>query len=217
MKVVVLGFDGVSPELIDKWINNLSTFKMFKEKGIFGYTIPPVPAQTPVAWTTFMTGKNPGNHGIFSFAMRKKGTYERRIATPESLEAKTLFQILNESGKKVGVINVPMCGIQKVQGFMAPGFLSRKEGVFFPEDIREKIRLKFNVNKILGDVKIETLERVKEDPDLFFEKVNQITDEMAEIALYLLQKEDWDLFMAVFMGYRQDTAFLLEICGPNSF
>jgi len=200
MKVVVLGFDGASPQLIDKWINNLPTFKMFKEKGIFGYTIPPVPAQTPVAWTTFMTGKNPGNHGIFSFAMRKKGTYERRIATPKILEAKTLFQILNESGKKVGVINVPMCGIQEVQGFIAPGFLSKKEGVFFPEEIGEKIRRKFNVNKILGDVKTETLVRVKEDPDLFFEEVNQITDEMAEIALYLLQKEDWDLFMTVFMG-----------------
>ncbi|NIW13423.1 MAG: hypothetical protein GWN31_05705, partial [Candidatus Thorarchaeota archaeon] len=120
MKVVVLGFDGASPQLIDKWINNLPAFKTFKEKGIFGYTIPPVPAQTPVAWTTFMTGKNPGNHGIFSFAMRKKGTYERRIATPEILEAKTIFQILNESGKKVGVINVPMYGIQKIQGFTAP-------------------------------------------------------------------------------------------------
>jgi len=56
------------------------------------------------------------------------------------------------------------------------------------------------VNKISGDVKTETLVRVREDPDLFFEEVNQITDEMAEIALYLLQKEDWDLFMTVFMG-----------------
>jgi len=200
MKVMVLGFDGASPQLIDKWINNLPTFKMFKEKGVFGYTIPPVPAQTPVAWTTFMTGKNPGNHGIFSFAMRKKGTYERRIATPKTLETKTLFQILNENGKKVGVINVPMCGIQEVQGFTAPGFLSENEGVFFPEEIREKIRRKFNVNKISGDVKTETLVKVKEDPDLFFEEVNQITDEMAEIALCLLQKEDWDLFMTVFMG-----------------
>jgi predicted AlkP superfamily phosphohydrolase/phosphomutase len=215
MKVVVLGFDGASPKLTDKWINNLPTFKTFKEKGIFGYTIPPVPAQTPVAWTTFMTGKNPGNHGIFSFAMRKKGTYERRIATPKILEAKTLFQILNESGKKVGVINVPMCGIQKVQGFIAPGFLSKNEGVFFPEDIREKIRLKFNVNKILGDLKTETLERVKEDPDLFFEEVNQITDEMAEIALYLLQKEDWDFFMTVFMGTDRIQHFFWKYVDPT--
>ena len=63
MKVVVLGFDGASQRLIEKWMNDLPTFGRLKDEGIFGQTIPPIPAQTPVAWTTFMTGKNPGKHG----------------------------------------------------------------------------------------------------------------------------------------------------------
>ena len=63
----------------------------------------------------------------------------------KQMEVKTLFQILDESGKKVGVINVPMCGIQEIKGFTAPGFLSKNEGMLFPKEIREKIRRKFNI------------------------------------------------------------------------
>ena len=36
LKVLVLGFDGSSPKMINKWIKDLPTFKMFKERGIFG-------------------------------------------------------------------------------------------------------------------------------------------------------------------------------------
>lgn len=91
LKVLILGFDGASPELIDKWVDFLPASKMFKERGLHGLTIPPVPAQTHVAWTTFMTGKNPGNHGIFSFAFKRTGTYERKIIDPEMLKSKTLW------------------------------------------------------------------------------------------------------------------------------
>lgn len=200
MKVLVLGFDGGSPKLIDKWINDLPTFKMFKEQGIYGQTIPPVPAQTPVAWTTFMTGKNPGNHGIFSFATRKRGTYEREIIRPGMVKSKTLWRVLSEIGRRVGVINVPMSDVEEVRGFIIPGFLSRSEGIPHPNSLRKKIKQKFGVDKLIGDVEIETLERVESDSDLFFERVNQITDEMAEISLYLLQEEKWDFFIVVFMG-----------------
>jgi len=200
LKVLVLGFDGASPKLIDEWTEDLPTFKIFREQGIFGQTIPPVPAQTPVAWTTFMTGKNPGNHGIFSFAMRKQGTYERKIIRPEMVKSKTLWRILSEKGKRVGVINVPMSDAEEVNGFIIPGFLSRSEGIPHPNNIREMIKRKFKVNKLVGDLEIETLEKVENEPDLFFERVNQITDEMTDISLYLVQEENWDFFMAVFMS-----------------
>jgi len=200
LKVMVLGFDGASPKLINGWLNVLPSFRTFKEHGIFGKTIPPVPAQTPVAWTTFMTGVNPGNHGIFSFVMRKQGTYERRIIGPEMIRSKTLWQILSEGGKTVGVVNVPMSDAEVARGFIIPGFLSRSEGVAYPNSVRRKIRQRFKVDKLIGDLDTETLGRVEGDPDLFFERVNQVTDEMAEISLYLLREEKWDFFIAVFMG-----------------
>lgn len=200
MKTLCLGFDGASPILIHKWIDNLPTFRRFKEEGIFGLTIPPIPAQTPVAWTTFMTGKNPGNHEVFSFAFRETGTYERRIIDPKMLKSRTLWHILSDAGKRVGVSNVPMCDIEDLNGFIIPGFMSRSEGVPHPRSLKEKIKKKFGVDRLVGDLDISTLERVQSDPELFFKHVNEITDRMADICLYLLQEEKWDFFMPVFMG-----------------
>jgi len=212
--MLVLGFDGASPKLINEWIGELPVFRRFKREGVLGQTVPPVPAQTPVAWTTFMTGKNPGNHGIFSFAVRKSGTYERRIIGPEMLDSETLWQILSDHGKSVGVINVPMCGLEEVKGFMIPGFLAASEGIPYPRTLKEKIMGKFKIEQLRGDLETETLDRVQTDPDLFFDEANKITDEMAEIALYLLQEEKWDFFMPVFMGLDRIQHFFWKYIDP---
>ena len=116
------------------------------------------------------------------------------------LQSKTLWRILSEGGKRVGVINVPMSDAEDINGFIIPGFLSRSEGIPHPDKLRKKIEQRFGVNRITGDLETETLAKVEGDPDLFFERANQITDEMAEISLYLLQEEGWDFFMPVFMG-----------------
>jgi predicted AlkP superfamily phosphohydrolase/phosphomutase len=200
LKVLVIGFDGASPILIEKWIKELPTFDMFRKEGSSGLIVPPIPAQTPVAWTTFMTGKNPGKHGIFSFATREIGTYERKIANPEMVKAKTLWHMLSDDGKRVGVINVPMCGAENVRGFLVPGFLSGKEGFVYPSNTQSQIKRNFGTDKVAGDVEIDVLERVHTDPSLFFERINQITDEMAEICLHLLREEEWEFFMTVFLG-----------------
>lgn len=210
LKVLILGFDGASPKLVDEWIHYLPAFKKFRRQGVFGQTIPPIPAQTPVAWTTFMTGMNPGNHGIFSFALRKKRTYERKIIEPAMIKPKILWRILSEANKRIGVVNVPMCDVENINGFIIPGFLSRSEGISQPASIKAKIKRKFGIERLIGDLEIDTLKKAHSDPELFFEKVNQITDEMAEICFYLIQEEKWDFFMAVFMGTDRIQHFFWE-------
>jgi len=215
MRILVLGFDGASPILIERWIQDLPTIRFLRSKGIYGRTVPPIPAQTPVAWTTFMTGKNPGKHGVFSFATRRVGTYERVIMRPDRVQSKTLWRILSEGGRRVGVINVPMSRAEEVRGFIIPGFLSRDEGVPHPSPVREKIKRRFGVERVVGDVEPEFLVRVHEDPDTFFERVNQITDGLAEVSLHLLQEEEWDFFMVVFMMLDRIQHFFWRFVDPS--
>ncbi|MEM2980379.1 MAG: alkaline phosphatase family protein [Thermoproteota archaeon] len=215
LNLMVLGFDGASPHLINQWTDDLPMFKRFKEDGVFGQTIPPVPAQTPVAWTSFFTGKNPGNHDVFSFATRRIGTYEREIISPEMVKSKTIWRILSESGKTVGVINVPMSDMEEVRGFIIPGFMSRSEGVPHPDSLGEKVRRGFKLDRLIGDVETEVLDRVGSDPDLFFERVNQITDEMADVSLSLFQEEACDFFMVVFMGMDRIQHFFWRYVDKN--
>ena len=200
MQIFVIGWDGASPYLVDRWLSELPTFKRFKEEGLLGQHLPPIPAQTPVAWTTFMTGKNPGKHGVFNFLQRKKGSYERDVIYPDLIKGRTLWQILSEYGNRVGVINVPMSTYKNVNGFMIPGFLDLEEGIPQPQSFKMDLENKFGIKRLEGDLDVKTLGQVRTNPDLFWSRVEEITDLQSEIVSYLLKEEKWDFFMTVFMG-----------------
>jgi len=71
-KVIVLGMDGVDPVLLRKWMaqGELPTFKKLAENGQFGNLGTTMPPQSPVAWSSFITGTDPGGTGIYDFIHR---------------------------------------------------------------------------------------------------------------------------------------------------
>jgi predicted AlkP superfamily phosphohydrolase/phosphomutase len=77
-RVVVLGFDGADARLVERWMNEgnfpISIACARKEPGHHSATT--TPPQTPVSWTSFATGINPGRHGIFDFLSRDVATYQ---------------------------------------------------------------------------------------------------------------------------------------------
>ena len=68
-RVVVIGWDGATWDLIDPWIKEgkLPFLGSLKESGAFGLLQSTTPHLTPPAWTSIFTGVNPGKHGIFDF------------------------------------------------------------------------------------------------------------------------------------------------------
>src|SRR5438105_12908098 len=76
-KVIVLGFDGVDARYTEKWMNEgkLPNLARLRALGTFRPLRPTVPAQTPVSWSTFSTGIDPGRTGIFDFLRRDPKTY----------------------------------------------------------------------------------------------------------------------------------------------
>lgn len=76
-RVVILGLDGMEPTLAEKFIaaGKMPNLERLMQQGCFrrlGTTLPPL---SPVAWSTFLTGCNPGKHNIFDFLTRDKQTY----------------------------------------------------------------------------------------------------------------------------------------------
>jgi predicted AlkP superfamily phosphohydrolase/phosphomutase len=147
-----------------------------------------------------MTGKNPGKHGIFSFAMRRLGTYERRIITPTLIKSRTIWRILSEHGEKVALISMPMTPYEKIKGFVIPGFLHRNEGIPSPPQLKHKISHKLGIERVSGDLENDVINDAKLNPKRFFRRINEITDELTELGLFLMQEEEWDVFVIVFMG-----------------
>jgi predicted AlkP superfamily phosphohydrolase/phosphomutase len=76
-KVIILGFDGLSPEIIEPLMKEgkLPHFSQLKEQGSYRHLATTNPPQSPVAWAGFATGKNPGKNGVFDFIIRDPKTY----------------------------------------------------------------------------------------------------------------------------------------------
>ncbi len=71
-KVLILGFDGMDPHLTSIWMDQgkLPAFERLRSRGSFSPLRTSLPPQSPVAWSNFITGLNPGGHGIFDFIHR---------------------------------------------------------------------------------------------------------------------------------------------------
>ena len=76
-RTIVLGFDGMDPELTDQWMadGTLPNFARLAREGHYQVLPTTNPAQSPVAWSSFATGLDPGEHGIFDFLRRDTETY----------------------------------------------------------------------------------------------------------------------------------------------
>ena len=75
-KVLVLGIDGLDPELLQRFVEQgaLPNFSRLMEQGDFRPLQTSMPPSSPIAWSTFITGMGPGGHGIFDFIHREPDT-----------------------------------------------------------------------------------------------------------------------------------------------
>lgn len=121
-RCLVIGLDGASPDLIRTFgvsgrLPNLSRLIAMGSFGTLESTMPPM---SPSAWTSFMTGKNPGKHGVFDFTQRLTGTYRTHITSRS--DQSTLWGLLSQQGRKVAVFNVPQTyPVEPVNGIMVTG------------------------------------------------------------------------------------------------
>jgi predicted AlkP superfamily phosphohydrolase/phosphomutase len=84
-KIVVLGFDGADARLTEQYMNEglLPNLARLRDEGTFAPLGTTTPAQTPVSWSSFATGRNPGKNGIFDFLRRDLKTYQPDFAMYE--------------------------------------------------------------------------------------------------------------------------------------
>ncbi|MBI1825471.1 MAG: alkaline phosphatase family protein [Planctomycetes bacterium] len=94
-RFVILGLDGMEPSLAEKFMaeGKMPNLARLREMGSFhrlGTTAPPL---SPVAWSTFLTGCNPGKHNIFDFLTRDKRTYMPLLSSVSIHESRKALKI----------------------------------------------------------------------------------------------------------------------------
>jgi len=108
-RAVILGFDGMDPELTERFIaeGRLPNLARLREQGTFRRLGTTYPAISPVAWSTFMTGVNPGKHNIYDFLARDLNNYLPYLSSAEIKGPKRSW--------KIGKYNIPLGG-PKIKG-----------------------------------------------------------------------------------------------------
>ncbi len=84
-RMVVLGLDGLDPNLVEQWMaeGRLPEFERLKKEGSFQRLRTTYPAISPVAWSSFMTGVDPARHNIFDFLNRDLRTYRPTLSSSQ--------------------------------------------------------------------------------------------------------------------------------------
>jgi predicted AlkP superfamily phosphohydrolase/phosphomutase len=84
-KAIVLGFDGMDHALTSRMLDEgkLPNFAKLKEQGCFKPLLSTIPPISPVAWSSFQTGVNPGKHNIFDFLTRDRKTYAPKLSSAD--------------------------------------------------------------------------------------------------------------------------------------
>ncbi len=122
-KVIVIGLDGLEPKIVEPMLDRgeLPNLAKLRAQGGYSRVGTTFPAQTPVAWSTFATGTNPGGHGIFDFIRRDPQTYLPDLALnryeqtsaflpPKAVNLRrgiTVWNLLNAAGIPAVVLRCP--------------------------------------------------------------------------------------------------------------
>jgi predicted AlkP superfamily phosphohydrolase/phosphomutase len=200
-RVVVIGWDSADFDLLSPWIEegHMPNLKKLMESSRHGKLRSVYPPVTPIAWSTIVTGKNAGKHGLNGFMSFRPNSYEWRTNNASDRRGKDVWELLSDYGKRIAVIGVPLTyPVRRVNGCMISGFLTPTESVeySYPTDLKEEIRSKvpgYSVNPYHLFGELSTAEK-----DSYVKHLFDILDKHVRGALYLAENKEWDFFMAVF-------------------
>jgi len=192
-KVVILGLDGVDWPLIQRLTAEgitprLGALARDSQSGPMLSTLPEI---SPVAWTTFFTGRPPGCHGIYGFTDFAEGGYDLRFNSSSQVRTPFLWDWVGLGGRRSVVLNVPLTyPAQALSGLMVSGFVSVDyDRAAYP-------------GWVAGYLK-ETGYRLEADFDLVHEDREAFLEELdgalagREKLLEKFWPEEWDLFVLV--------------------
>ena len=206
-RVVVVGLDGSPYSVVKKLAEEgvMPNFATIMKEGNLCQMDTSIPEISSVAWSTFMTGANPGGHAIFGFTDLMPFSYKLRFPNFSDLKAVPIWKDLETIGKRTVVINLPSTYPAKpINGVLIAGFVAlRLESATYPEGIIPVLR------SMGYRIDVDTL-KGREDKDFLIKDLFETLRIRRQAIEYFWRKEKWDLFITVITGTDRLQHFLMD-------
>ena len=146
-KVIVIGLDGLEPTIVESMLERaeLPNLARIRQSGFYSRLRTTYPAQTPVAWSSFATGTNPGGHGIFDFISRDPQTYLPDAALSHFERPKNAFSAPRVINQRKGE---PLWNVLSRAGI--PSVVLRCPCTFPPDEINGRMLAGVGVPDLRG-------------------------------------------------------------------
>ncbi len=201
-RILIIGLDGVTWDVLRPLMDEgrMPNLRRVVEEGASGVLRSTTPPITPAAWTTFLTGKQPGRHGIIDFERYDPLTNRLAFNSTRCLDhVRNLWQILGDHGLRVGSVNVPMTyPAVPVNGFLISGFETPgpNSDFVYPPELKPEILSRWPDPTLRAKWKRSTLR----GESTFVENLDYISRSFhqgAEMTMWLGERFGWDALMVV--------------------
>jgi predicted AlkP superfamily phosphohydrolase/phosphomutase len=211
-RVLIVGIDGATWDVLGPWIQDgtLRHLARLRQDGSWGELRSTVPPLSAPAWSTFLTGKRPGKHGVFHFSnvFGLPDQDDTAIVNARSIQSPTLWDILGHHERRVISINVPMTyPPRSVNGCMITGLLTPRNARRFTHPLELAQRLGDYIIDLDRFIDFKPWRGGAErasgatSPSLsLMQDFREMLEKRATTSLSLMKSEPWDLFTVVFSG-----------------
>ncbi len=201
-RVLVIGLDGGEWRVLEPLVaqGRMPNLGRLLERGVRGPLASTVPPVTAPAWATFLTGVNPGKHGVFAFQRPLDQGLDRGWVNGAAIRAPKLWHYLEGQGLRCAFINVPMTyPPEPLPGYMVTGMLTPlgAECFTYPADLSPPLRARGYVT----DLRIRKVERAVDTAEQqmgLLRDLQAVARRRVEGVLWLWERESVDLLAVVF-------------------
>ena len=203
-KTIIIGLDGVPFGMIKDFAETdvmPHTAKLISQ-GIFRVMHSSVPEVSSVAWSSMITGENPGRHGIFGFVELAAGSYKMKFPNFNDLKAPSFWDLWE--GQSV-IINVPSTyPVRPMNGILISGFVS----IDFEKSVHPKLIVP-DLKRM--DYRLDVDSQIAHSSmEQFLEDLDKTLDARIEAYRFLWDSSNWQTFMLVFTATDRLMHFLLD-------
>lgn len=203
-RTVIVGLDGVPFGMLKEFAETgvMPNTAELISRGAFKKMLSSIPEVSSVAWSSMITGQNPGGHGVFGFMDLHPDSYRMKFPNFSDLKAPPFWDLWQ--GKSV-IINVPSTyPVREMNGVLISGFVSI--------DFEKSIHPKSLIAPLKDmDYRLDVdSQKAHSDMDAFLKDLDASLEARIEAYRYLWETQDWQTFMLVFTATDRLMHFLWD-------